>query len=78
LAALACVVGIIVFTVVGSQMQLANMTPEEREAYYAEQQLKIEQREQKRQRTSEQRQRNWRKIGELRKRPKDKPRGIAD
>lgn len=46
-------VGIIVFTVVGSQMQLANMTPEEREAYYAEQQLKIEQREQKRQERAE-------------------------
>jgi hypothetical protein len=53
LAALACMVGIIVFTVVGSQMQLANMTPEEREAYYAEQQLKIEQREQKRQERAE-------------------------
>lgn len=45
LSALFCVAGIIIFTIIGSVVWVANMTPEEREAYYEEQRLESEQRE---------------------------------
>lgn len=46
ISALFCVVGVIVFSVVSSQVWLNSLTPQERDAYYADQQLKMEQREQ--------------------------------
>jgi hypothetical protein len=45
LSALFCVVGAILFSIVGSQVWLSSMTTEEREACYAEQRLQAEKRE---------------------------------